>query len=223
MPGRRSLQDRVVDAALELAEERGWEGVRLHLIADRRGLSLSELRAHYRDLDAVADAWLARADSAMLARREAAGFAELCPRERLYAVIMCWLDALVGHRRVTGQIFRAKLYPGHPHHNVALGMWLSRIVQWLREAAHLDATGRRRQVEEIGLTALFVATIAFWLRDGSDNQELTRRFLGNRLAASDRVMARLWPPASGGAALKTRPGRPRPGRRPRAGSPPSVS
>ncbi len=223
MPGRRSLEDRVVDAALELAEERGWEGLRLHLIADRLGVSLSELRAHYRDLDAVADAWLARADSAMLARHGDAGFAELSPRERLYAVIMRWLDALVGHRRVTGEIFRAKLYPGHPHHNVALVMWLSRTVQWLREAAHLDATGSRRQLEEIGLTALFVATIAFWLRDSSDNQELTRRFLGNRLAASDRLVARLWPPRTGGAAPRAGPGRPRPGRRPRAGSPPSVS
>jgi AcrR family transcriptional regulator len=223
MPGRRALEDRVVDAALELAEERGWEGVRLYRVADRLGLSLGDVRAHYRDLDAVADAWLGRADRAMLGRRDDAGFAELAPRERLYAVITRWLDTLVGHRRVTGEIFRAKLYPGHPHHNVALVMWLSRTVQWLREAAQLDATGRRRQVEEIGLTALFVATLAVWLGDGSDNQERTRRFLNRRLAASDRLMARLWPPREGASEPRARPARPRPGRRPRAGSPPSAS
>ncbi len=227
MAASRGLRDRVVDAALELAEEGGWEGgwegVRLHRVADRLGLSLGEVRAHYRDLDAVADAWLARADRAMLERRDDAGFAELGPPQRLHAAITRWLDTLAGHRRVSGEIFRAKLYPGHPHHNVALVMWLSRTVQWLREAAQLDATGGRRQVEEIGLTALFVATLVFWVRDGSDNQQRPRRFLTRRLAASDRLMARLWPPRQGAAGLKARPARPRPGRRPRAESPPSAS
>ena len=228
----RAIEDRIVDAALEMAEEVGWEGLRLHLVAERLGLPLAELRAHYRDLDAVADAWLARADGAMLARSVEAGFAELAPRERLYAAITCWLGALEGHRRVTSQIFGAKLYLGHPHHNIALVLWLSRTVQWLREAAHLDATGLRRRVEEIGLTALFVATIADWLRDSSDHQERTWRRLNARLAAADRTMARLWQPrapirgqpvAGEGAEISSRPDRPRRGRRPRAGSRPSAS
>ncbi len=82
MAARRALQDRVVDATLELAEEVGWEGVRLYRVADRLGLSLGDVRAHYRDLDAVADAWLERADRAMLERRDDAGFADLAPPER---------------------------------------------------------------------------------------------------------------------------------------------
>ena len=228
MARRGPLKQRIVDAALELAEEVGWEGLRLHAVADRLELSLHDVRSHYRDLDAVADAWLERADRAMLGRSHDAGFAELVPRERLFAVIMRWLEALSGHREVTGEIFRAKLYFGHPHHNIALVLWLSRTVQWVREAAHLDATGRRRQVEEIGLSALFVATIAYWLRDSSDNQERTRRFLSERLASADRLMARLWPPelqaaAAPGEEVRTKRGRTRQGRRPRAGSRPSAS
>ncbi len=228
----RAIEERIVDAALEMAEEVGWEGLRLRLVAQRLGLPLARLRAHYRDLDAVADAWLARADGAMLARSAEAGFAELAPRERLYAAITSWLGALEGHRGVTSQIFRAKLYLGHPHHNVALVLWLSRTVQWLREATLLDASGRRRQVEEVGLSALLIATIADWLRDSSDHQERTWRRLTARLAASDRAMARLWPPrvsASGppvageGAEISSRPSRPRRGRRPRGGSRPSAS
>ena len=221
MAARRSLADRIVDHALELAEEVGWHGVRLHAVADRLGVSLAEVRRHYRDLDAVADAWLARADRAMLARGGDAGFAGLSAEERLHACIARWLDSLAGHRRVTAEIFRAKLYPGHPHHNIALVLWLSRTVQWLREAAHLDAAGRRRQVEEIGLSALFVATLARWSRDESENQERTRRYLGRRLAAADRAMARLWPPQ--GESVRRSSGRPGSDRPPRAGSPPSAS
>ncbi len=76
----RPLEERIVDTALELAEEAGWEGVRLHRVADRLGVALGDVRAHYRDLDAVADAWLGRADKAMLARRDDAGFAALPAR-----------------------------------------------------------------------------------------------------------------------------------------------
>ncbi len=56
----------------------------------------------------------------------------------------------------------------------------------------LDAIGRRRQVEEIGLTLLFLATLAVWLGDETPGQEHTRRFLERRLADADQGMARLF-------------------------------
>jgi hypothetical protein len=65
---------------------------------------------------------------------------------------------------------------------------LSRTIQWLRDAAALDATGRRRQVEEIGLTVLFLATIRVWLNDESEGQEDTRAYLKRRLDSADRAM-----------------------------------
>ena len=38
-----------------------------------------------------------------------------------------------------------------------------------------------RESRDVGLSALFVAMIAFWLRDSSDNQERTRHLLSDRL------------------------------------------
>lgn len=178
---------RIVDAAVALAEARGWGAVRLRQVAERLDMPLSELRRHFRDKDAVADAWLARADTAMLAAAPR-GFAALAARQRLYQVICRWLDALAPHRRVTAEMLAEKLYPGHPHHNLALLFWLSRTVQWIREAARLDAGGLQKRVEEIGITALFVATLGVWVRDDSPGAERTRRFLANRLAAAERAM-----------------------------------
>lgn len=184
--------ENIVDTALGLAEHMGWGALRLRQVAAELDMPLSELRRHFRDKDAVADAWLARADAAMLAAVEP-GYPALPARERLFLMIWRWLQALAPHRRVTGEILADKRYLGHPHHNVALLLWVSRTVQWIREAALLDAGGRRRQVEEIGLTALFLATLAIWVRDDSEDQARSRRFLLNRLAEADRVMARLWP------------------------------
>ena len=185
------LDQRIVDAALDLAEETGWDGLRLRRVAERLGVPLAEVLVHYRDLDAVADAWFRRAWAAMLAPPPG-DLATRPARERLHLVMMRWFDALAPHRAVTGQILAAKLYPSHPHHWVPLIFNLSRSIHWLREAALLDATGRRRQMEEVGLTALFLATLAFWLRDGSSNQARTREFLHRRLEDADRAMVRVW-------------------------------
>lgn len=184
---------RIVDAAVELAEEVGWERVRLRAVAERLGIPLTEVLAHYRDQDAVADAWFRRAWQAMLAPPPD-GFATLPAPERIYQVMMRWFDALAGHRHVTGEMLGAKIYPSHPHHWVPLVFNLSRTVQWLREAALLDAPGRRRQMEEVGLTALFLDTLARWLRDESPGQERTREALRHRLEAGDRLMTRVWGP-----------------------------
>lgn len=186
-----TLADRVVDETVALAEEAGWEGVRLRLVARRCGVDLPEVLAHYRDIDAVANAWFERAWAAMVAP-ERAGFENLPARERLYLVITRWFDALAPHREVSVEMIRTKIYFSHPHHWVPLIFNLSRTIHWVRDAAGLDATGRRRELEEVGLTLLFLATLAVWASDDSEGQERTREFLRRRLAGADAVMARLF-------------------------------
>ena len=183
------LATAIVETALELAEELGWDAVRLHEVAARLKIPMSELLAHYRDKDAIADAWFGRAWQAMLAEPPK-GFADQPAEERLHLLMMRWFDALAGHREVTGQMLKEKLYPAHPHHWVPMIFNLSRTVQWLRDAALLDARGRRRQIEEIVLSALFLATLTVWLNDESTDQTRPREYHTRRLAGADRFMAR---------------------------------
>jgi AcrR family transcriptional regulator len=187
---RAAVQDRIVDAALELGEERGWADVRLHQVAERAGLSLAEVSSEFRDLDAVADAWFARAAAALVAE-PAAAIADRRPPERLEAAMMRWFDALAPHRELTAQMLRAKLYLSHPHHWVPLIFELSRLVHRFLDAARIASTGRARQLAEIGLTAILLATLRVWLRDRSADGERTRRYLLRRLAAADRWLKRL--------------------------------
>jgi AcrR family transcriptional regulator len=188
-PKAEDLSARIVDTALELAEELGWEGLRLRELAAQVGIPMGELLMHYRDKDALANAWFGRAWQAMLAEPPS-GFARQPAEGRLYLLMMRWFDALAGHREVTGQMLKEKLYPAHPHHWVPLLFNLSRTVHWLRDAALLDARGRRRQIEEIGLSALFLATLRVWLNDESTDQTRTREYLTSRLSGADRFMAR---------------------------------
>ncbi len=113
------------------------------------------------------------------------------PPARLELVMMRWFEALAPHHRVAGQILRAKLYASHPHHWVPLIFDLSRLVHWFLDGARIASTGRQRQLAEIGLTVIFLATLRAWLRDDSPDLARTRERLRDALNRADRWLARL--------------------------------
>ena len=187
----KNKDTRILETALAMAEEDGWAGVSLNAVAGRAKVPLTELRRRYRDADAIANAWFARALDAML-EPPPRGFARHPAPERLEIMMLRWFDTLAPHRRVTAEMLTQKMWVFHPHHYVPMVFSLSRFIQWLRDAARLDAGGRRRQVEETGLTMLFLATLAVWCGDETKGQEHTRSFLRSRLAQADNAMARLF-------------------------------
>ncbi len=188
--GAGNQRRRIVDAALDLAEADGWQAVGFNRLSDRLGIELVALRRRFRDQDAIADAWFRRGLDAMLAKTPA-GFRHMPARRRLETLLLRWFDALAPHRRVTAEMLAGKLWPFHPHHYVPMVFNLSRLIQWLRDAAGLTAQGPRRQAEEIGLTLVFLATLARWCRDDSDGQARTREFLAARLDRADALLTRV--------------------------------
>lgn len=187
------LRERILDTALALGERQGWDAVHLHDIARELGIEVADIRRHFDQKDAIAEAWFDRADAALLAAPQAPGWRELPVRERLHRAIFAWLDALAPHRRLTAQMLRYKLQPEHLHLQ-ALGLTrISRTVQWIREAALLPSVGWRRELEEAALTAMYVTTFAFWLNDDSPGAERTHALLARLLAAAERAALRLAP------------------------------
>lgn len=192
MATRSDLAQEILDTALGLAGEDGWDRVRLHKVADRLDIPLQRIHDIYPDLDAVGNALFARANAAMLAAGDAAGYTDLPASERIFLAIAAWLRVLAPHRPAVKAMLRYKAQPAHVHLQAALVVGLSRTVQWLREAARLDAVGRQSQVEEVGLSALMVATLIYWLFDRSEDQAKTRAFVQRRLARADRLMSALF-------------------------------
>lgn len=187
-----SERDRIVDAAIALAEQGSWEAVRLHAVAAALDVPLDEIRRHFREKEDIVDAWFDRADSAMLREAEAPGFLELTPRERIRRLIMTWLGALAAHRKVTRQMIYSKLEPGHLHIQIPGLMRVSRTVQWIREAAQRDATYVRRALEETGLTTIYLATFFNWMNDASPGAIRTERFLDACLGFAERLDRAVW-------------------------------
>ncbi len=180
-------RNRIVEAALELGKQQSWEAVRLHAVAEATGISLNKERLYFREKEDLVDAWFDRADSAMLQEAEAPDFQVLSPRQRLHRLIMTWLATLAPHRNVTRQMIYGKMELGHVHIQIPGLMRVSRTVQWIREAAHLDATHVRRALEETGLTSIYLMTFFYWMKDNTPNSEKTSCFLDGLLGTTEKL------------------------------------
>ena len=180
----------ILDSALEIAEERGWARTGLADVARDLDLSLADIRAHFRDKDALANAWFERALAAMLASGPDA-FSALPVEERIAESLRIWFSVLATHRRVTRAMLSAKLHPGHPHHWGPLIFDLSRLVHWLLDTAGLNSPPPRRQLEEVALTGLVVAALSIWLNDRSPDRQLTDAFIRRVLKRGGRLLGRL--------------------------------
>ncbi len=199
MSTKDDLLDRIVDAAIALGEQSSWEAVRLHDVAATLGIALDDVRRYFREKEDVVDAWFDRADGAMLKMAESP---DLTPRQRLQRLIMIWLGTLAPHRKVTRQMIYGKLEPGHIHIQIPGLMRVSRTVQWMREAAHRDATHVRRALEETGLTTIYLMTFFYWMNDDSPGSASTARFLDGWLGLAERLDRAVYPGRRGAAEQK---------------------
>jgi ubiquinone biosynthesis protein COQ9 len=179
------LSQQILDAALELAEQSSWERVRLFDIAAKLQINLDQVQSVCSQKDDLTDAWFDRADRAMLKDAASPEFLQLPTRGRLHRAIMSWLNAMSMHKRLTADMLRYKFEVGHIHLQILGIMRISRTVQWIMEAAHRDAAFTRRILEEIVLTAIYLAAFSFWLRDDSLNSERTARFLDSMLEKTE--------------------------------------
>ena len=185
-------RDVILDTALRLADASSWEAVRLHQVAAELGISLDDIRAHFREKEELVDAWFDRADRALLEQARMPDVATLSTRGRLARALMAWLDTLAPHRRVTRQMVANKFEPGHLHYQIDGALRVSRTVQWWREAAARDNQLPWRAIEETALTGIFLSVFGFWMQDDSPGTQRTRALLERLLEQAARAAA--WVP-----------------------------
>ncbi len=185
-------RDAILNTALHLADATSWEALRLHQVAAALGISLDDIRAHYREKEDLVDAWFDRADRALLEQARMPDVATLSTRGRLARALMAWLDTLAPHRRVTRQMVANKFEPGHLHFQLDGARRVSRTVQWWREAAARDSVLPWRALEETALTGIFLTVFGFWMQDDSPGTQRTRALLERLLQQAAQAAA--WVP-----------------------------
>lgn len=171
----------LLDAALQLGAEQGWDALTLHALARHQGLPLAQIQRHFDGKDALAEALFDRAEQALLAAAERPAWRELCETERLQQALAAWFEPLAPHRPLVRAMLGYKLQPEHVHLQVGGVLRVSRTVQWWREAAALEAGGWRRELSEAALTAIYLGMVWRWLRDESPQQQRSFAWLNRQL------------------------------------------
>lgn len=183
MPKKPDLTDRLIDAALRLATERGWRSVTLAEIAEAAGASLAETYRVMPSRSAVIDAFARRIDAVVLST-DAVEEDSVRPRDRVFDVLMRRFDALQGHRRAVSAILRDSgrdplaLIASMPQFLISM--------RWMGEAAGLSMEGLGGLVRTKAIGAAWATTLRTWLVDQTPDLARTMATLDQRLRWAER-------------------------------------
>ncbi|CEK10477.1 ubiquinone biosynthesis protein COQ9 [Legionella hackeliae] len=187
MESSHLLAEKIVDAALYLAEKSSWENIRLFDIASHLNIDLTEIQSNFREKNDLVNAFFERADKAMIMQTNQQGMMRLSSEERLSHLLVAWFQYIQKYRQVAKEIIYSQLEPGHIHTQCLLLLRISRTVQWWREAAQRSATYMHRAVEESGLTTIYLTTLMYWLQDDSKDAVATEHFIQKQLSRANRI------------------------------------
>jgi len=181
------IKDRIVEALMALAAERSWDEVTLPAIAERAGVSLSDLRAHFGGRLAILAEYIREIDERVLKGIDPE-LAEEAPRERLFDVLFARFEAQVPHKAALRSIARAAL--ADPLLGLALNRLVTQSMAWMLAAAGIPATGRRGLVRAQALALVWARVMRVYLDDDDPGLARTMAALDKRLREAERVALR---------------------------------
>ena len=183
-----SVRDRIIDATLALAAERGWSQFGLSDLAMAADVSLAELRELFPSKGAVIGAFMRRTDLEVL-REEADDLSQEPVRERLFDVLMRRLDALApykaGMRALIGAIKRDPVFA------LALNGPATNSMRYMLEAAGIKTSGPLGALRVQGAVMLYGRVLEVWIMDHDPDCAKTMARLDRELDQAGRIMGRV--------------------------------
>ncbi|MGD0799497.1 MAG: TetR family transcriptional regulator [Acidobacteriaceae bacterium] len=177
MKKSEETRTRILDAALEVFRERGFERATMREVAKTAGVAVGAAYYYFDSKDAIVLAFYARAQAAMASRTDAALDESKTLEARLRAVISAKFDYFGPNRRLLGAL-SAHADPEHP---------LSPFGKETAAIREQDIAMFERAVTDSGvrlpppvrpylarlLWMYQMGLILFWVYDGSKDQERT--------------------------------------------------
>ncbi len=179
----RDPEKRIVEAAMNLAAERGWRSLSLAEIGEAAGIDLDQLFEAAPSKQAVLDLLGRRIDAEVLSEGRL-DETEGSPRDRLFDVLMRRFDAMAPYREGIGEVVHD--LGRSPLDGMAELPALARSMAWMLEAAGIDSTGPRGLLRTKVLSGIYLASLRVWLKDDTADFSKT-------MAALDSYLRRLEP------------------------------
>jgi AcrR family transcriptional regulator len=179
-----AIRTDIVEAAMQLAAMRDWDDVRLSDIAAEAGVTLATLRGAFDSKGAILGGLIRAVDRAVLAETDP-DMADEPARERLFDVLMRRFDALKPYQAALRGI--ADSYRGDLFALAAFNTRARRSMQWMLEAAGVDASGRMGVARAQALVFAYGRTLEVFLRDEDPGMAKTMAALDRNLRQAERL------------------------------------
>ncbi len=179
---------KIINASLTLAEEKGWRRLSLPEIAEAAGVSLAELYRQFRSKQAILVAFSQKIDARLLEEMEGEFEADEPARDRLFDVMMRRFDLLQPHRGALSRITYDQV--NDPVALCGSLQQLSSSMRWMLEAARIPTAGLSGLLRIKALVAIYLSLLPVWLRDDTADLSKTMAALDSRLRRIESVRTR---------------------------------
>lgn len=196
---RLSRKDKIINAALKLADEMDWRDVRLSAIANAAGLSLADVAEDFASKADILAAFMARTDAELLKKIETDGDPDELPRDRLFDVIMLRLELLEPHKRALRNI--ARDMRGNPQDLAITAGAAMRSQTWMLAGAGIEDSGMQAFLKTGGLAFVYARVFQTWLNEDDAGLSKTMAELDRRLRQGESLLERSGTPVAVGTAV----------------------
>jgi ubiquinone biosynthesis protein COQ9 len=177
-------RDKIIAAALRLAEARGWRELSLGDIAAEAQVPLAELAHEFQCKAQILAAFTAAVDEAVLTKF-AAPTADPA-RDRLFDVILTRFEVMQPYKPALRRI--ACSLGMSPGAALAQAFPALKSQYWMLNAAGIDGEGARGLFRVKGLLAIYARVFAIWLGDDDPGLAATMAALDKRLRRGEAVV-----------------------------------
>lgn len=196
---RLSRKDKIINAALALAEETSWRDLKLSDIAETAKLSLADVAEEFASKADILAAFMARTDAELLKKVEAEDASEDLPRDRLFDVIMLRLELLEPHKPALRNI--ARELRGNPQEFGVITGAALRSQTWMLAGAGIEDSGMQAFLKTGGLAFVYSRVFQTWLDEDDAGLSKTMAELDRRLRQGEALLERSGTPVAVGNAV----------------------
>lgn len=180
-------RQKIIDAALRLAESDGWRGLSLDRIANGAGVPLVEFRRQFSSKADILAAFSRLLDDKILAQVTPADTG-ISPRDRLFDVLMTRFELMGRYKGALKRIRDDMRF--QPGQGAAQLCTAARSLYWMMVAAGIDAEGGRGAIRLPGLMTVYGRAFDIWLDDDDPGLARTMAALDSRLRRGERIIQR---------------------------------
>lgn len=187
-------RERILDAALVLFRERGFEETTMRAIAEEAGVAVGNAYYYFRAKENLVQAFYERTHEEHLEASREVLERERSLQKRLLGVMRKKIDTAMPYHQLSAVLFRTAADPRNPINPFSpesepLRQRATELFAEVLEGSDVKVSNRRLKAELPNLLWLYhMGIVVFWIHDGSPGCARTYRFLEHTVSLVVRLI-----------------------------------